>query len=245
MCGHGLRLPGSAADGATTGCPVTVPLRAGLVGEPTSVPEAGPCSGCPDQRPGAVHADPVARAIARWRLRTEWFLGSSWGAPVASAGASLPVAPGKPVTRCTEAAPPLAAPVARCSSLRSVPLRSPLRLPGARRFGAWLLAPPESPPPREPEPFSPSLGPKASLGGLGHPVPVGVRSPVRRIPSRMNNPRSRGIFESPGLSPNFFVNPQKSSRRPPFMHRDVPRSATARGRISLTERPRSGLNGRR
>ena len=86
---------------------------------------------------------------------------------------------------------------------------------------------PESPPPREPEPFSPSLSPKASFGGPGHPVPVGVRSPVRRIPSRTDNPRSRGIFESPGLSPNFFFNPQKCSRRPPFMHRDVPRSATA------------------
>ncbi len=146
------------------------------------------------------------------------------GCPTASAGASLPVAPGKPVTRCLEAAPPLVAPVARCSSLRSVLLNSSPRLPGARRFGAWLLAPPESPPPREPEPFSPPLGPKALLGGLGHPVPVGVRSPVRRIPSRMDNPRSRGIFESPGLSPNFFFNPQKCSRRPPFMHRDVPRS---------------------
>jgi hypothetical protein len=101
----------------------TVPPRVGLVGEPTSVPEAGPCSGCPDQCPGAVHADPVARALVRWRLRTEWFLGSSWGAPVASAGASLPVAPGKPVTRCTEAAPLLAAPVARCSSLQSVASR--------------------------------------------------------------------------------------------------------------------------
>jgi hypothetical protein len=73
----------------------------------------------------------------RWRLRTEWFLGSSWGAPVASAGASLPVAPGKPVTRCTEAAPPLAAPVARCSSLwcvASCPTRSRLRLVNRSRF---------------------------------------------------------------------------------------------------------------
>jgi hypothetical protein len=124
MFGSGRRLPGSAAFGAIAGRPETVPLRAGLVGEPTSVPEAGPCSGCPDQRPGAVHADPVARALAWWRLRTEWFLGSSWGAPVASARclAARGHRP-KPTTRCTEAAPPLAAPVARCSSLQSVASR--------------------------------------------------------------------------------------------------------------------------
>ena len=135
-------------------------------------------------------------------------LGCSWGAPVASAGASLPVAPA------------------------SRWLGASKRCPTARRSGCPVLVAsergfsprPESPPPREPEPFSPSLSPKASFGGLGHPAPVGVRSPVRRIPSRRNNPRSRGIFESPGLSPNFFFNPQKCSRRPPFMHRDVPRS---------------------
>ena len=67
-------------------------------------------------------------------------LGCSWGAPVALAGASLPVASGKPAARGLEAlpvrspprlpgarrfraAPPLAAPVARCSSLRSVASR--------------------------------------------------------------------------------------------------------------------------
>jgi hypothetical protein len=142
------------ADGATTGCPATVPLRAGLVGEPTSVPEAGPCSGCPDQRPDAVHADPVARALVSMAPPNRRVLGCSWGAPVASAGASLPVAPGKPVARCLEAlprcsplrlpgarrcgaAPPLAAPVARCSSLRSVasrPVRSRLRLVNQSRF---------------------------------------------------------------------------------------------------------------
>ena len=207
----GLRLPGSVSTGATTGCPATVPPRVGLAGEPTSVPEAGPCSGCPDQRPGAVHADPVARALVWWRLRTEWFLGSSWGAPVASAGASLPVATGR----------------SRQLGAPKLLVRSPPRLPGARRFRAWLHAPPESPPPREPEPFSPSLGPKALLRRLGHPVPVGVRSPVRRIHSRMHNPRSRGIFESPGLSPNFFFNPQNFFGRPPFVHRDVPRSTTS------------------
>ena len=73
----------------------------------------------------------------RWRLRTEVLLGSSWGAPVASAGASLPVASGKPAARCTEAAVPLAAPVARCSSLPSVasrPVRSRLRLVSRSRF---------------------------------------------------------------------------------------------------------------
>jgi len=144
----------SVAAGATTGCPATVPLRVGLVGEPTSVPEAGPCSGCPDQRPGAVHADPVARALVSMAPPNRRVLGCSWGAPVASAGASLPVAPGKPVARCLEAlphcsplrlpgarrcgaAPPLAAPVARCSSLRSVasrPVRSRLRLVNQSRF---------------------------------------------------------------------------------------------------------------
>jgi hypothetical protein len=135
--GPGAGRPAPQPIGAITGRPVTMPLRAGLVGEPTSVPEAGPCSGCPDQHPGAVHADPVARALVRWRLRTEVLRGSSWGAPVASARASLPVASGKPAARCTEAAVPLAAPVARCSSLRSVasrPARSRLRLVSRSRF---------------------------------------------------------------------------------------------------------------
>ena len=68
-----------------------------------------------------------------------WFHGSSWGAPMASAGASLPVAPGR----------------SRQLGAPKLLLRSPPRLPGARRFRAWLHAPPESPPPREPEPFSP------------------------------------------------------------------------------------------
>ena len=56
---------------------------------------------------------------------------------MASAGAPLPVASGKPSTRCTEAASPLAAPVARCSSLRSVasrPARSRLRLVNRSRL---------------------------------------------------------------------------------------------------------------
>ena len=57
-----------------------------------------------------------------------------WPRPVAS----LPVAPGKPAARYLEAvAPLLAAPVARCSSLRSVasrPVRSRLRLVDSSRF---------------------------------------------------------------------------------------------------------------
>ena len=198
------------ADGATTGYPATVPLRAGLVGEPTSVPEAGPCSGCPDQRPGAVHADPVARVLVRWRLRTE---GSSGAVGVPPWPRPVPRCPWPPASRW---------------------LGASKRCPTARRSGCPVLVAsergfsprPESPPPREPEPFSPSLGPKASFGGPGHPVPVGVRSPVRRIPSRTDNPRSRGIFESPGLSTNFFFNPQKFILRPLFMHRDVHRSTT-------------------
>ena len=223
----GFRLPGSVAAGATTGCPATVPPRAGLVGEPTSVLEAGPCPGCPDQRPGAVHADPVARAIARWRLRTEGSSGAvgvpPWPRPVPRC--PWPPASRRPVAskRCPSARRP-GCPVLVASEL---PLRSPPPVARVLVASERGFSPrPESPPPREPEPFSASLSPEASFGGLGHLAPVGVRSPVRRIPSRTNNPRSRGIFESPGLSPNFFFNPQKSSRRPPFMHRDVHRWAT-------------------
>jgi hypothetical protein len=133
----GLRLPGSVTVGATTGCPATVPPRVGLVGEPTSVPEAGPCSGCPDQCPGAVHADPVARAIARWRLRPKGprvQLGCPRGLGRCLAARGLRQA-GGPWPRSV--APPLAAPVARCSSLRSVasrPVRSRLRLVNQSRF---------------------------------------------------------------------------------------------------------------
>jgi len=211
MFGSGRRLPGSAAFGAIAGRPETVPLRAGLVGEPTSVPEAGSCSGCPDQHPGAVHADPVARVLARWRLRTDGSTGAVGVPPWL-----------RPVLRCPWPPAEAGNSVHRsCSSARRP--GCPVLVASERGFTPR----PESPPPREPEPFSPSLGPKASLGRLGHPVPVGVRSPVRRIHSRMHNPRSRGIFQSPGLSPNFFFNPQKFFGRPPFVHRDVPRSTTS------------------
>jgi hypothetical protein len=91
-----------------------------------------------------------------------------------------PVVAGKPATRCFEAclsardprqaggsvlrsgAPPLAAPVARVSSLRS----------------CGFSPRPESPPPRVPKPFSSSL----ALGRLVLSTPFGVRSPVRGDP---------------------------------------------------------------
>ena len=122
--GPGRRLPGSAAFGATAGRPVTVPLRAGLVGEPTSVPEVGPCSSCLDQRPGAVHADPVARVLARWRLRTDGSTGAVGVPPWL-----------RPVPRCPWP------PASRQLGAPKLLLCSPPRLPGARRFGAWLHAP--------------------------------------------------------------------------------------------------------
>jgi hypothetical protein len=152
--GPGRRLPGSETARRHHRSPGDGALRAGLVGEPTSVPEVGPCSSCLDQRPGAVHADPVSRALVGWRLPNRMFLGSSWGAPVdrpvprcpwppasrrlgASKRWPLRSPPRLPGARRFGAAPPLAAPVARCSSLRSVasrPARSRLRLVNWGRF---------------------------------------------------------------------------------------------------------------
>ncbi len=215
-------LAGDARCGPVSGCPAPLPLapppvaRRRCRSEPVLSANRPPF---PKLDPAPVARTSVLAPFTltrlpvpsfRWRLRTE---GSSGAVGVPPWPRPVPRCPWPPASRW---------------------LGASKRCPTARRSGCPVLVAsergfsprPESPPPREPEPFSPSLSPKASFGGPGHPVPVGVRSPVRRIPSRTDNPRSRGIFESPGLSPNFFFNPQKCSRLPPFMHRDVPRSVT-------------------
>ena len=145
-------------------------------------------------------------------------------------GASLPVATGKPVTRCRSSRAPMPEAVLAL-------LRSPLRLPGARRFGAWLLAPPESPPPREPEPFSPrSARRRRSEDSVSRPR-LACAPRYGGYLRECNNPRSRGIFESPGLSPKLF-------RQSPEIFHVVHRSCTGispdlrlgqRRRTSLTD----------
>lgn len=71
---------------------------------------------------------------------------------------------------------------------------------------------------REPN-SSPFLDhPEVTAERLGFSTPVGVRCPVRELPSRTRNPRSRGIFESPGLSTKFLDYPQVCTFRPPFVH---------------------------
>jgi len=60
--------------------------------------------------------------------------------------------------------------------------------------------------------------PEVTVERLGFSTPVGVRCPVREIPSRTRNTRSRVIFESPGLSTKFLDYPQVCTFRPPFVH---------------------------
>src|SRR5690606_20340987 len=77
---------------------------------------------------------------------------------------------------------------------------------------------PDPLPHREPGPFSSSIDPKVGLERLGLSAPVCVRSPVRSTPSRTRNRRSRGNFESPGLSSELFADPQECPHRPPSVH---------------------------
>lgn len=136
-------------------------------------------------------------------------LRSSWGAPsVVRPVASPPVSAGKPAARYVEAlAPLLAAP----------------GCPVARRRGTRGFSSRPNPlPPRGPCPSPLSSGPKAPFERLGRSVPVGVRCPVRGIPSRTQNPRSRALSKDTGLSTNKRTNPQNSPVRPPRAHSVVP-----------------------
>ncbi len=57
---------------------------------------------------------------------------------------------------------------------------------------------------------------------------VGVRSPERASVNTAHNPRSRGIFEFTGLSPELSRYPQDSFRRPPVAHRSCTTMCTVR-----------------
>jgi len=72
------------------------------------------------------------------------------------------------------------------------------------------------------------------------PVPVCVRSPVRRRLSRLQKTRSRGISESPDLSPELFVHPQEIVVRPPSVHMFVPRNRSDGGRRDRRDRRSAG-----
>ncbi len=76
----------------------------------------------------------------------------------------------------------------------------------------WRLVPAGSPS----RTSSRSPIPVASRPRLTVPVPrpLGVCSPALTTLWTTRNPRSRGIFESPGLSPDFLRHPQESGRRP-------------------------------
>lgn len=160
---------------------------------------------------GAVHADPVARAIAD-DASVRDLRGWSWGPPTMSSA------------RCL-AAPHLGLPLG--SVRRSGrPAARRTRLPGCSSLrNSWLLIPPEPLSPRGSGPFSCSSGPRAPFARLGLSTPVGVRSPVRDTHSRTQNPRSRGILELTGLSTELSHNPQNS----PVLHRAITTMSTARG----------------
>jgi hypothetical protein len=124
------------------------------------------------------------------------------------------------------------------------PARHPRSPVGSVRSSHGGFSPrPEPLPPRGSGPFSDSSGPKALLVRLGLSTPVGVRSPVRRRASRTRNTRSRGIFESPGLSPELLRNPQDFYGRPPRVHSVVPNTCVGSHldrRPGLTRPPRHG-----
>src|SRR4051794_29135639 len=159
-------MAGDARCGPVSGCPVPLPLAPPPVARRRCHPE----SVLSANRPPFPKLDsaPVARTsvlapftltrlpvpTSDWRLRTEWFRGSSWGAPWTRPVPRCPWPPASrrlgasklvlirsphrlPGARRFCAAPPLAAPVARCSSLRSVasrPVRSRLRRVDSSRF---------------------------------------------------------------------------------------------------------------
>jgi hypothetical protein len=171
---------------------------------------------------GAVGVPPWPRPVPRcpWPPASRW-LGASKRCPAARRS-------GCPVLVAGGAAPPLAAPVARCSSLRSVasrPVRSRLRLVNQSRF------------------------PLPSARRLRSEDPV-IRFRLACAPRYVAYLRERitpgqGVFLNPqGYPLNFFFNPQKCSSRPPFMHRDVPKSTgSSRGFVDGSHVIR--LNGRR
>lgn len=181
-----------------------------------------------------IHADPVAQVFGRHRRpspREE--LGSPFGVwPVAS-----PVASGHPVARFSAVAA-FVAPVARTLDAQRVVSRSV----------------PEPLSHREPRSVFPDPRPKAGLR-TRFVTPVCVRSPVRGIPWRTQNPRSRGISKFTELSPELFVHPQETCRRPPFMHNVVPRTSGCSAVIGqlidklicelIDEQPTARLNGPR
>ena len=106
----------------------------------------------------------------------------------------------------------------------SHPHDRPANRPAIRRGNRWHSS-------RAPAPLTLTL-PKRGTGPVfrRHPPEGGLRqtrfrsrsalrSPVRGIPCRTHHPRSRGIFEFTGFSPELSRYPQETLVHPPFMHR--------------------------
>jgi hypothetical protein len=126
-------------------------------------------------------------------------------------GTPLPVAAGKPATRCIEAvAPPLAAPVARDSSL---PLAAPVARDSSLRSRGFTPRP-EPPPPRVPKSFSSSL----ALGRLVLSTPFGVSA---RTPPLPVTPQVNAPADLPTRTPYRLGGPRRGPRAypPASLHR--------------------------
>lgn len=196
--------PGSVASRRHIGRPMTVPPSP----LPTEVDvESGPPRpGGPPKRTPLPEPEP--RSVGRTRLRR-----------------LLDAVHADPVSRAIALAPPN---LPRSSSwgARPASARSPLRsVPAGRPVAAvlrswWLLAPfrgrsrlvdparRRSPPIRRSDSIDP-----VSQSRLACAPRYGW------LLSRTRNPWSSGIFESPGLSPEVFGDPQDFVDRPPAVHR--------------------------
>jgi len=189
-------MAGDARCGPVSGCPAPLPLAPPPVARrrcrlepvlsanrpPFSKLDPAPVARTSVLAPFTLTRLPVPSL--RWRLRTEGSSGAvgvpPWPRPVPRC--PWPPASRRPVAskRCPSARRP-GCPVLVASEL---PLRSPPPVARVLVASERGFSPrPESPPPRGLEPFSASLSPKASFGGLGRPVPVGSTSerPIRAV----------------------------------------------------------------
>lgn len=220
----------AAAPEPTAGCPTSVTG----VGDPVCrLPGSVASYGARSVARSRCRSDPVGRRTDLRRRRPPT-RSSADADPVAGVGTSVcrlpgPVGPidavhADPVNRAIAVAPPEPAPhgqlgcpygvgpaprpvltsVARrgvgSKLVASRPVPNPLRLVGSARLRPNPI--------RRSDSFSSVSQPRSACAAR-----------YEKTLSRTRNPWSRGIFQSPDLSPELFFNPQNLWTRPPSVHR--------------------------
>jgi hypothetical protein len=208
------RSPSPGAETRSAGRnPAPLPPRR-QIGDPITVP---PRPRRPANRPPLPETSDLGDRRTDLRL-PELGLGSRLPGPL-----TLDAVHADPVNRAIALTPPELRLPSSWGARSARPGTSPRHPAVARRLTArslWLLAPTGPAFTSWTEPVTAPVPIRGSVvcGSVSRPR-LACASRYEWILSRTRNPWSSGIFESPRLSPELFVNPQNFGHRPPFVHR--------------------------